>query len=80
MAATRPRLYHDTHTCTGPFRCSYRPMYLTLTALHGTTPSRCTVVESKVIDALVRAAERQAARGEGVLSTVGVGDTLALGR
>lgn len=38
------------------------------------------MVESKVIDALVRAAERQAARGEGVLSTVGVGDTLALGR
>jgi hypothetical protein len=38
------------------------------------------VVETKVIDALVAAAERQKASGEGVLAGVGVGGTLALAR
>jgi hypothetical protein len=37
-------------------------------------------VEEKIIDALVDAAARQVAQGSGVLATVGVGNTLALGR
>jgi hypothetical protein len=37
-------------------------------------------VEEKIIDALVDAAAAQVAQGSGVLSTVGVGNTLALGR
>ncbi|KAI7837040.1 hypothetical protein COHA_009117 [Chlorella ohadii] len=40
----------------------------------------CAVVEQKIIGGLMDAAEEQVASGTGLLSTVGVGDTLALAR
>ena len=60
------------------------PVYLPSTLLSlphlSFPPCSCQTVEEKFMAGLQEAAERQVADGSGVLATVGVGETLALGR